>query len=471
MELVVETALRGRATPSTPSGNGDPEEADERRADPRHRHAPVGQVGAQLRRVRRRRRPRRRSPTRRYSLADVEYLAAGDTMRNGYPGYVAGSTFAQALGWSGLPVSSSYAACASGAVALDAARARILAGLADVALVVGADTAPKGFFGPLPGERPEDPDWLRFHLLGATNPTYFGLYARRRMECFGATAEGLRRGQGQEQPPRPREPQRPLPQGVHRGRDRRVADRRRPVAPGRHLRDERRGRGRRARPRRRRRPTPRRQPTVRCASPAVSTVTPTYPNTVLDMPDIATDSGIGAPAPPAAVPRLDRRRRLRGGRPRAETTSASPRSTTSRPRSSSTGTRTSGSAAGRRRGAAPLGRDDARRSGPGQPERRPGVLRRGHPRAGARPGVRAASPSCAARRASGRSTAPPVGLGDQPGAVRSRLVHDPHRLTHQRPRQPSGSMRVRASSSKARRYASGSVSHTETTQRDTPRSA
>jgi acetyl-CoA acetyltransferase len=68
-----------------------------------------------------------------------------------------------------------------------AARAQILAGLCDVALVVGADTTPKGFFAPVGGERRDDPDWLRFHLLGATNPTYFALYARRRMELFGAT--------------------------------------------------------------------------------------------------------------------------------------------------------------------------------------------------------------------------------------------------------------------------------------------
>ena len=83
--------------------------------------------------------------------------------------------------------SSSYAACASGATALNSARAQILAGLVDVALVVGADTTPKGFLAPNAGERGDDPDWLRFRLLGATNPTYFGLYARRRMEMFGAT--------------------------------------------------------------------------------------------------------------------------------------------------------------------------------------------------------------------------------------------------------------------------------------------
>ena len=59
-----------------------------------------------------------------------------------------------------------------------------------MALVVGADTTPKGFFAPVGGgDRKNDPDWLRFHLMGATNPTYFGLYARRRMDRFGATEE------------------------------------------------------------------------------------------------------------------------------------------------------------------------------------------------------------------------------------------------------------------------------------------
>jgi acetyl-CoA acetyltransferase len=118
---------------------------------------------------------------------DIQFVAGGDTMRNGYPGYVSGATFSQALGWTGAQVASTYGACATGAQAIDVARARILAGLCDVALVVGADTAPKGFFAPQAGERFSDPDWLRFRLLGATNPVYFGLYARRRMEVYGAT--------------------------------------------------------------------------------------------------------------------------------------------------------------------------------------------------------------------------------------------------------------------------------------------
>ena len=86
-------------------------------------------------------------------------------------------------------MATSYAACATGAQALDTARSRILAGQSEVALVVGADTTPKGFLAPNAGERWDDPDWLRFRLLGMTNPAYFALYARRRMDLYGATSE------------------------------------------------------------------------------------------------------------------------------------------------------------------------------------------------------------------------------------------------------------------------------------------
>ena len=120
---------------------------------------------------------------------DIQFVSGADTIRNGYPGFIAGSTFAQALGWTGVRISSNYAACASGAQALHSARAQILAGFCDVALVIGADTTPKGFFAPVGGDRRNDPDWLRFHLLGATNPVYFALNARRRMDLYGATSE------------------------------------------------------------------------------------------------------------------------------------------------------------------------------------------------------------------------------------------------------------------------------------------
>ncbi|WP_326692192.1 MULTISPECIES: lipid-transfer protein [unclassified Streptomyces] len=225
---------------------------------------------------------------------DVGSVVGAATVRGGYPGYVAGATFARALGWQGARVTSVYAACASGAQAISTARAQILAGLADVVLVVGADAAPKGFFRPAGGERPDDPDWLRFRLLGATNPAYFGLYARRRMAMYGDAPEDfaqvkVKNARAGALNPYARYRKEVSAEQVAASAV--VADplrlldicatsdggaalvlagmdfARRHAPPG---------------------------PLVRLR--AVSTVTPSYPNTVLDLPDIATDSAAGVPA-------------------------------------------------------------------------------------------------------------------------------------------------------------------------------
>ncbi|MET8473689.1 lipid-transfer protein [Streptomyces sp. NPDC006422] len=221
---------------------------------------------------------------------DVGSIVGADTVRGGYPGYVSGATFAKALGWQGARVTSVYAACASGAQAVGTARAQILAGLADVVLVVGADAAPKGFFKPAGGDRPDDPDWLRFRALGATNPTYFGLYARRRMAVHGDTLEDFAQVKVKNAASGALNPNARYRKTV-------TADE---VAASAVVAD------------------PLRLLDI-CATSdggaalvlssmefarrhgaadpvrirAVSTVTPTYPNTVLDLPDIATDSAAG----------------------------------------------------------------------------------------------------------------------------------------------------------------------------------
>jgi acetyl-CoA acetyltransferase len=224
---------------------------------------------------------------------DVQFVAGGDTMRNGYPGYVAAASVAQAMGWSGAQVTSTYGACATGAQAIDVARSRILAGLCEVALVVGADAAPKGFFAPAGGDRPTDPDWLRFRLLGATNPIYFGLYARRRMELYGATEQDFAQVK---------------------------------VKNSRHGLANPRARYRKAFTEEEVLASPmvsdplrllqicatsdggaalvlssmefaRRRATNPVTIAAVSTVTPVYPNTLIEMPNFATDSAAGVPVP------------------------------------------------------------------------------------------------------------------------------------------------------------------------------
>ena len=277
---------------------------------------------------------------------DVQFVSGADTIRNGYPGFVAGATFAQALGLDRRPgLLGCYAACASGAAAIANARAQILAGLCDVALVVGADTTPKGFFAPVGGERQDDPDWLRFHLLGATNPTYFGLYARRRMDRYGATDEDFAQV-------KVKNARHGLANPYARYRKEVTVDEvlASPVVadPLRLLEicatsdggaalvlsrlDFARQHGHGAAG----------DPLVTVS--AVSTVTPRFPNTVIEMPNFSTDSaaagsgdvaasGRRSPAPPTRRPAS------------APTTWTWPRSTTCRRRSSSTGTRTSGCAA------------------------------------------------------------------------------------------------------------------------------
>ena len=218
----------------------------------------------------------------------VDLVVGGETVRNGYGGYVAGATFAQALGWNGARVATSYAACATGAQALDTARARILAGLSEVALVVGADTTPKGFLAPNAGERWDDPDWLRFRLLGMTNPAYFALYARRRMDLYGATPEDFAAVKVKNARHGLENPNARYRKEV--SVDGRAGQRGglRPAAPARHLRDL-----ATAPPRWSwRAPSTRRSSasTGRCGSARSRTVTPTFPNTIMDMPNISTDS-------------------------------------------------------------------------------------------------------------------------------------------------------------------------------------
>ncbi|WP_190197008.1 lipid-transfer protein [Streptomyces djakartensis] len=225
---------------------------------------------------------------------DIGSVIGAGTVRGGYPGYIAGATFARALGWQGSRVASVYAACASGAQAVDAARAQILSGQADAVLVVGADAAPKGFFRPAGGDRPDDPDWLRFRVLGATNPVYFGLYARRRMAVYGDTTDDFAQVKVKNAAMgalNPRARYRSPVTAEEVAASAVVAD------PLRLLDICATSDGGAAVvlasmefARRHGHPEP-----VRIR--AVSTVTPRFPNTVLDLPDIATDSAVAVDPP------------------------------------------------------------------------------------------------------------------------------------------------------------------------------
>ena len=227
---------------------------------------------------------------------DIRFISGGATVRCGYPGYVAGATIAQALGWQGAEVNTSYAACASGSQALAAARTKILAGQTDVALVVGADTTPKGFLAPAKGYRPEDPDWVRFYL-GITNPTYFGLYARRRMDLYGDTQEDFAAVKVKNAAIGRHNPRARYKESLYRRGCGGVRHGGRPPAADGYMRHQRRGAalivssldyakkiGKKDAPR----------------IAAISTVTPTFASSTVEMPDISTDSAAASGIEPVA---------------------------------------------------------------------------------------------------------------------------------------------------------------------------
>ena len=83
---------------------------------------------------------------------DIGYVVAGIDPYSGYQWLLAGSTLEANLGYTGIPATSIYNACASGAYSLDLGRAIILSGLCDMVLCVGSFKAPGGFFPPGPAE-------------------------------------------------------------------------------------------------------------------------------------------------------------------------------------------------------------------------------------------------------------------------------------------------------------------------------
>ena len=333
-----------------------------------------------------RRAPRCTTPALEWS--DVQFVSGADTIRNGYPGYVAGATFAQALGWQGAPrrqqlrrvrVGRDRAergpgpdprrACATSPSCRRRHHAQ------------GLPRPDRGRAGrrsrlaALPPARRDQPDLLR-----ALRPPAHGAVRR--------DAGRLRQGQGEERTHGLANPNARYRKEVTEDEVMASPVVRRPAAPARHLRDDATAPPRSssssidyARSQRRGRPGAGRRRSRRSRR--------RYPNTVIEMPNFATDSAAVVPEPALDVPRLDRRRAPTRRPASGPTTSTSPRSTTCRRRSSSTGTRTSGCAGpGEAEQLLHDGDTTHRRPRAREPERRARLLRRGRPRAGARPGVR-----------------------------------------------------------------------------------
>ena len=128
------------------------------------------------------------------SWRQIQALAAGIHGWSGSPGLIPGNVVASALGETGIPIINVYAACATSVSALRQAYNMVAYGECEVAMAVGAEKTPGGFFPAIPrlAETKKFDYWaLRFKAVGATNPVYWALDCRRRMEPVGTTEEHL----------------------------------------------------------------------------------------------------------------------------------------------------------------------------------------------------------------------------------------------------------------------------------------
>ncbi len=108
----------------------------------------------------------------------------------GVSGWLTGQNLAITMGETGIPIQNISNACAVGGAALMSAAAMIRTGECDIALAVGTDISPEGF---LPGmsDDPSEPDNLRWMAAGVSNPAFWALECRKRMEKYGTSIETL----------------------------------------------------------------------------------------------------------------------------------------------------------------------------------------------------------------------------------------------------------------------------------------
>lgn len=99
----------------------------------------------------------------------------------------------QAVAETGVPAVNVGGGCAAGGIAIHTAASMVASGECDVIAAFGAERMPKGFIPRPPGipDDISDTDFLRWVAIGATNPAYWALEARRRMHDLGTTPETL----------------------------------------------------------------------------------------------------------------------------------------------------------------------------------------------------------------------------------------------------------------------------------------
>ena len=125
---------------------------------------------------------------------DVQGLVAASSRFEGGMGWgLHANEVAQVVAEQGMACINVSGACAAGAIAVQTAYSMIASGQYDVIVVMGAERMPKGFIPRPPGGADDitDSDYLRWVTMGATNPAYWAIEAKRRMHDFGTSERTL----------------------------------------------------------------------------------------------------------------------------------------------------------------------------------------------------------------------------------------------------------------------------------------
>jgi len=121
---------------------------------------------------------------------DIESLVSGVYKWGSEAALASGQSVAARLGETGIPITNVYQMCATATNALRVAYLSIAAGECDIALALGLDKSPGGFFSTI-GREPTDSMYLRWSMVGLSNPAYWALDCRQRMEEYGTTEAHL----------------------------------------------------------------------------------------------------------------------------------------------------------------------------------------------------------------------------------------------------------------------------------------
>jgi len=122
---------------------------------------------------------------------EIQALVSGMWVWGGSSGFISGQSLAAVMGETGIPITNIWNMCATATSVFRAAHHVVASGERDICLAVGLDVSPKGFFPIIGGEDPKDMDYLRWKMMGITNPGYWALECRKRMEKFGTTERHL----------------------------------------------------------------------------------------------------------------------------------------------------------------------------------------------------------------------------------------------------------------------------------------